>query len=842
MPQAQQNKNYFTFVKGLITEANPLTYPEDTSFDEDNFILKRNGSRERRLGIDWETNNKTANTVDVVTTIGGSSFDDSEIESYAFTTHEWRGVAGDGNKNYTILQIGPYLYVHDMERYPSDSTDNHIISENRIDLNISGNEYIDLTNYAAPGLASSVGTNPVDIAFGRGRAFITCACVEPIYLEYTTATDTWSVVQFELQVRDFEGVTDNLDLGERPSYLSKEHQYNLLNQGWKNEGEGGIDTRKMSPLEDIGAVSEVTVTNGGSGYTTEPTIAFTGGAGADAAATATILNGEVISITVTEGGTGYTSAPTMSFSGGGGSGATATCDYATANDTPSKYPSNSDLWQLGKYTDLDTASSTNGQDIWNTTQLDKFNIGNATAAKGSFTYDLFNINRSSNVAGLSDITETYRASTVAFFAGRVWYSGFNSERIGGNVVFSQIIQNIDQQVGYCFQANDPTAEDLNEVLPSDGGVIDIPEVGHVNKIITAGNSLIILANNGVWQISGGDSGFTADTYVVKKVTNVGCDSPNSVIFAEGLVFYWAGGGIYVLEADQISLNLKATNITQNTIQTKYNNIPRNKKNKVFSIYDENEKVLIWGYNDDAGEDIDYKYTKSIMYDLNLKAFHLHSLGTLNGDKPFIATGLFYHDLTVGGVQQKSTPKFLSIVPTVPTHATDKQWKYCFSYMKDGDYFTDWRQFEIDINSATDDAVAGHSYTSYLETAYELGGDAMRNKQVNYLYIYMTRTELTATDGVLDNQSAVDVQARWEWADDSISGKFTDTFDGYKYVRPYVLSSTTGTVNVDYGYKVMVTKNKIRGQGKAVQFRFASQDNKDCKLLGWAIHATGVTIV
>jgi len=107
---------------------------------------------------------------------------------------------------------------------------------------------------------------------------------------------------------------------------------------------------------------------------------------------------------------------------------------------------------------------------------------------------------------------------------------------------------------------------------------------------------------------------------------------------------------------------------------------------------------------------------------------------------------------------------------------------------------------------------------------------------------MTRTELTATDGVLDNQSAVDVQARWEWADDSISGKFTDTFDGYKYVRPYVLSSTTGTVNVDYGYKVMVTKNKIRGQGKAVQFRFASQDNKDCKLLGWAIHATGVTIV
>lgn len=38
----------------MITEASPLTYPEDASYDEDNMILYRAGNRSRRLGIDFE--------------------------------------------------------------------------------------------------------------------------------------------------------------------------------------------------------------------------------------------------------------------------------------------------------------------------------------------------------------------------------------------------------------------------------------------------------------------------------------------------------------------------------------------------------------------------------------------------------------------------------------------------------------------------------------------------------------------------------------------------------------------------------------------------------------------
>ena len=72
------------------------------------------------------------------------------------------------------------------------------------------------------------------------------------------------------------------------------------------------------------SVASVTINAGGSGYTSAPTVTFTGGAGSGAAATAVITGGIVTGITVTNPGSGYTSVPTVGFTGGGGSGTTAT--------------------------------------------------------------------------------------------------------------------------------------------------------------------------------------------------------------------------------------------------------------------------------------------------------------------------------------------------------------------------------------------------------------------------------------------------------------------------------------------------------------------------------------
>lgn len=81
-----------------------------------------------------------------------------------------------------------------------------------------------------------------------------------------------------------------------------------------------------------GRVTSLNVTAGGSGYTGVPTVAFTGGGGTGAAATAVVTDEVVSSILMTTQGTGYTSAPTITFSGGSGTNAAATANMSFTVD------------------------------------------------------------------------------------------------------------------------------------------------------------------------------------------------------------------------------------------------------------------------------------------------------------------------------------------------------------------------------------------------------------------------------------------------------------------------------------------------------------------------------
>lgn len=78
------------------------------------------------------------------------------------------------------------------------------------------------------------------------------------------------------------------------------------------------------------SVASVTVTAGGSGYTSPPTVTFSSApvGGRTATGTAVITGAAVTAVTITDAGEGYSSAPTVSFSGGGGTGAAATASLA----------------------------------------------------------------------------------------------------------------------------------------------------------------------------------------------------------------------------------------------------------------------------------------------------------------------------------------------------------------------------------------------------------------------------------------------------------------------------------------------------------------------------------
>jgi hypothetical protein len=86
-------------------------------------------------------------------------------------------------------------------------------------------------------------------------------------------------------------------------------------------GDGGSAATATAVLSGAG-LTGITVVSGGSGYNS-PSINFSGGGGGSGADAQAVLSGGISSITLVNAGSGYTTEPTVTLSGGGGSGATA---------------------------------------------------------------------------------------------------------------------------------------------------------------------------------------------------------------------------------------------------------------------------------------------------------------------------------------------------------------------------------------------------------------------------------------------------------------------------------------------------------------------------------------
>lgn len=105
-----------------------------------------------------------------------------------------------------------------------------------------------------------------------------------------------------------------------------------------NEANGGPTPEAIEAVNRVRrrawstGIRNITITDGGSGYTSAPTVTFSGGNGSGAKAVATVSKGAVTRISLVRDSTGiqfyqngsYESEPTITISGGGGTGAAAT--------------------------------------------------------------------------------------------------------------------------------------------------------------------------------------------------------------------------------------------------------------------------------------------------------------------------------------------------------------------------------------------------------------------------------------------------------------------------------------------------------------------------------------
>jgi hypothetical protein len=722
---------YRSFVKGLVTEANQLTFPENASIDESNFVLNRDGSRSRRLGLDYETNYGIKDT----------GYSDAQIKNSKQSFHLWRSPGGDSDVVLGVIRIRSKFWFMNL------NTDNP--SDN-------------LKNNGNPITLADLVNEKIEIAVINNNCVIVSKELPiPVMLKYNKDTEVVTKEDIPVEIRDTYGVDDSLFIDTRPTSLSNAHKYNLRNQGWNKN------------------------------------IIVKGG-------------GDAIQKTKDELGV---------------------------------YPANSDNWTLGKISN----PQDDNYEEYDPEVLNRNSFSNYQIAKGSFIIDAWErgvgrMNMSDVTSGLPTDREEGNFSTITSYAQRLFYSGIESKVTGGDkrspnysgyIFFSKVIKSEDD-FGKCYQEADPTDPGINDLIDTDGGTIQIPDITKVVRIVASQASVLVFAENGVWEIYGDTGGFIATSFQASKISSNGITNGDSVIDVNGNFIYWSKAGIYLLKPDTASGRFASESVSLTTIQKLYLDIPDISKDLCKGVYDEKENRVRWLYNTDDGySNTNYsnKYNKELIYDLTLKAWYKNDFAE---STPYVADYV-----PVPGYASSRTAVDRSVAPARQfrreqfSYLTIENGKFTLSEYKDKG-FVDWREFDNE----------GKFYESYLYTGYELFGDIMRQKQIPYVFFYFQQTEDGfKTEGnslVHTNPSSCKVQAHWGWSDSATSGKWGDDFQAYRLLRNYVPSGPDDTF--DNGESVVVTKNKLRGSGKCLSLFIKSEPGKDMKLLGWGHPVTQLSIV
>lgn len=439
-------------------------------------------------------------------------------------------------------------------------------------------------------------------------------------------------------------------------------------------------------------------------------------------------------------------------------------------------PSNSEIMWLFK-------TSTGSYDL--SENANTTFTGNSPAPKGHFILELANQDRDT-ASGLTGVTATttgiYRPSTCAFFAGRFFYAGIQKSGFNSKIYFTQIIER-DEQFGLCYQVNDPASEHIYDLLPSDGGVIDIQDAGTIIKLTPIVGGLLVNAINGVWFITGSSAlGFTANDYTVQKIASVPTLSADSFTDVRGFPCWWNTEGIWTVVSEG---NLpKVVSLIEGKIDSFYEEIPQSSKLYARGKFNPIEGTLSWSYRSTAPSAIEERYEHNKVLVLNTKTGGFYPWTISNSSIKIN-----------GGIVVDTGSLFLD--------------KYIVSYPVSGTY----RFTFAEINSTTYldwsySSSVSSDFTSYFITGSKFRGQAMSKFQTAWTKMY-SGTEVPVT---------YKVRSLWDGAE---TGSGTSKWSVGQIVE-----------HTDTDFAIASRKLKLRGIGNSVQLKVESIEGEPFHILGW----------
>lgn len=491
-------------------------------------------------------------------------------------------------------------------------------------------------------------------------------------------------------------------------------------------------------------------------------------------------------------------------------------------------------WNATNLTAWDTAQTTmpsRADQMWrftdssdnfdaSTASINRINPGNTPSPRGHYILTLSNQDRNT-ASGLTTVTPTttgfQRPSACAFFSGRVFYAGVNSTGFNSNIYFTQIIENTDQY-GAAYQVNDPTSQDLFDILPSDGGVLTIPEAGTIYKMFTIPGGLCIFAANGVWFLTGSTGlGFTATDYALLKVADIGTISDASFVNIAGYPAWWNSEGIYIMQPGQSVPTVKS--LTYDTFKTFYDGIPVTSKRYARGFFDKTDGHIRWLYRSDSTSELNetYEYDRVLNYNIRTNAFYPWTISDSSVKvHAILSSELVTKPVNVLNVIDGSSNNVIDgsgnqVIAFSASGNDDQQFdKYLVSYPNAGSYkfsfgersntaYKDWTSYDN----------LGVNYNSYLITGYKIRGDALRKFQSNWVEIYSR----------IEDPVSYRFQGIWDFAN---TGSGTGRWSANQLIN-----------HTDESYNNNFKRIKVRGHGKALQFRVSSVTDNPFDIIGWS---------
>ena len=827
------DKKYFLFNKGINTEAPLVAWPEGFTVEEQNFDLLSDGSRRRRLGISYEA----GGTQGSITATSSSPTLTSATRFY-----RWKNVNNTDEFNFIVAQIGGSLYFwNDPVSGPLGS----YLHE------------FDLSDYVVTD-GMDISENICSFSEADGKLIVVGENIEPFSIAYEDNILTGAEIKVE--ERDLFGIEDGVAVDTKPAELSDEHRYNLYDRGWLKTNiddfftaEGVYPAKNMVQFLGLRTQTE-------SGYSDQDGVrvfspeklmselfqnmsaplghisrnVFDRSKGYGSLGQGTVLK-TISEVTNVDTGQGRVTLVVSDAAHGVNLNDDIELVGLVIKLRNYRVDKKIDFSGPAKVVELVDATTIVIEIV--SPMWEKYPIYVKTPETGQYS-----------IGGIIEADfegfepSTTRFTSVASFAGRIFYGGCPDPRLTDRVYFSKVIET-DKDFGKCLQEADPTSEYISDLLPSDGGYITIPNLGTLRGMVPYGRALLLFSSEGVWAIGPGEGGiFSATGYSVNKVSDAGCLAKQSIIVADNVPMYWSNAGIYAIIQDSNSGFLNAQNVTQDVINGLYHSIRHTEKTRVKASYDPVRKRVFFLFNSrltnpssgdapvsgtadeystsvtplgilDDSDTAQVYYDSALIFDLRLGAWikWVFGIGNIKVRDILCLPTNYSTDSLNGGLrflcQEEGSQKFYLGELTSPT-------------------FEDW----------------GVESPAFIFTGPDSLGEPERKRAAPYVHVFM-RKEVSeplvvdqspepltyalsgsAVDLVLSGRSSsLYMQPRWDWARGSDSGQISNYVQVYRETKP----------NPD-AFGLVVTKNKVRGRGRNLFLAFKAGEKAPAWLDGWTI--------